>query len=84
MSLNNADLSAADAARVYANAISSALLSDLPRDKKAGVLADAQKILSDMNQIKKTNVETYATMMIVCESIFQSFHDSMLEHKQSS
>ena len=84
MSLNNVDISAADAARVYANAISSALLSDLPNDKKAGVLADAQKILSDMNQIKKPNVETYATMMIVCESIFRSFHDSMLEHKQSS
>lgn len=83
MSSNNADLLAADSARVYANAIGSALLSDMPDDKKAGVVADAQKILDDLNKIKKSNAETYAMMMIVCEAIFRSFHDSMAEHNQS-
>lgn len=78
---DNADLSAADAAREYASDIGSALLSDLSEKQRAGAVTDAAKILTDLSQIKKSNVETYATMMIVCESIFKGFHDYMRDHK---
>lgn len=76
------EVQAAEAAREYIGAIVCALFIDMTKDQKIAAVNDAQTILTAINETNKdkSNLETFACTMLMCESVIASFHKSLTEH----